>query len=137
MAAGGRSSLAVALVVLLPLLAMVVVSGVAAAEVWPPAPHAVVAKKRPNDCRGVVDAHCHGTIGEALKDEAGLRVTTGAKKAKKGHEPRLVILVTIGVYEEQVNITRRNVVLLGEGRESETRLSSPATSATRRGRRCT
>lgn len=109
MAAGGRSSLVVALVVL---LAMAVVSAGAAAEVWPPPPHAVVAKNRPGDCRGVVDAHCHGTIGEALKDEAGPRVT-GAKA--KGRA-RLVILITAGVYEEQVNITRRNVVLLGEGR---------------------
>lgn len=115
MAAGGRS-VACFVVAILPLAAMAAAvsggGGAAAEVVWPPAPHAVVAKIRPRDCRGVAYAHCHGTIGEAIKDEAAAAGTG----ANKGHEPRLVILITTGVYEEQVNITRRNVVLLGEGR---------------------
>ena len=109
MAAVGRSSLSLVLV-----MAAVIISGAggervppAAKEPWPPAPHAVVVQQaRLEECHRVAPA-CYTSIGQALA-EAGKLVP------KVKH--RFVVLIKTGEYIEQVNITRRNVVLLGEGR---------------------
>jgi pectinesterase len=121
MSGGGRSSLA--LVAFLSVLMLHMAAGISgaggkrpvppAAKPWPPAPHAVVVspllRQKPDECRrGRGAAECYYTsIGKALA-EAGRLVP------KVKH--RFVLLIKTGEYREQVNITRRNVVLLGEGR---------------------
>lgn len=118
-AGGGRSSLAVVAFSVLMLHMAAGISGggagskrvapAAAEPSWPPAPHAVVVsplQRQPDECRrGATE--CYTSIGKALA-QAGRLVP------KVKH--RFVVLIKTGEYREQVNITRRNVVLLGEGR---------------------
>lgn len=92
--------------------------GVPAAGTWPPRADAVVTKE--GGCGGGVG--CFSTIQGALD---------AAPKLVPCEKQRYVVLVKSGVYEERfVNVTRKNVMLLGEG-AGRTVITGSKSNATR------
>lgn len=72
---------------------------------WPPRADAVVAKR----CGGVAaPPPCYTSIQAALK-------AASAPQEAEEVEDKYVVHVLAGVYDETVNITRRNVMLIGDG----------------------